>query len=706
MATIPPINYGALKVTFPANLPRNEKDLICMLLAGRLKDLWKGKLICAELAIDDLVKDLTGVSPLNELRNQLTKLKSGLNDLKRASGYDQILSQVNKSLGQIGNVFSLGGLCPSPITPPQIPDVLGQLNQNLFGQANNILNSLVNASNPKVCLGNGPTGFGLDWSKVNGDLRSLKNSIEQFKRDPAGMERTMKAFESNIKSQRNRLNSELKRLQKNLSDPFGINEKRNTVAAIQRTKATSDGYPVKDRNGITYPNPAKSMIPGEVDAVLARTDPAFTNPTKYVTKPVYDYCGTLTGYTRELVTGDPGYLGYDTVFGGLNVATPTTNPTATYAQYDYLFKEENSAIKIYNKSGEVVSDINLERGRHYRIGVQIVGTTNLAIYDVDDAMWANGITATQEPEYGKGFEIVTLENPCSSLTVELDWAVNIENPTTPNLLIWKANNGQQGNIIIGGPTSIPAADKTYDVDNAVRKALTFSKSQQYTDSSGLVVKEEVDDSSRVYSMTSQATGLVNFNVQTNMFFANGISVIDDIETLDEDGVAVEGNKILKFVQPYGSKFIVSKLYYSESAGFDIMQYAAFITDSLTNEIQGYQPLANLKFTKPIEFLNDTKLPNPAPIPNKYMLTLPGNIKLENEEEMSVELVDASTLKVHLSENRIAPSYAGEFLIAFEIGIDSNDPDRLYQTTNPFLKKIQTNFKGNNFDFGQTLVLNA
>jgi len=56
MATIPPVNYGALKVSFPANLPRNEKDLICMLLAGRLKDLWNGKLVCAQLAIDDLIK--------------------------------------------------------------------------------------------------------------------------------------------------------------------------------------------------------------------------------------------------------------------------------------------------------------------------------------------------------------------------------------------------------------------------------------------------------------------------------------------------------------------------------------------------------------------------------------------------------------------------------------------------------------------------
>ena len=171
MATIPPIDMGALKVTFPANLPRNEKDLICMLLAGRLKDLWKGKLICAQLALDDLIKSTTGVSALSTLREGLIKLNGSLNQFKQASGYDKILGGVNKALGQVSNVFSLGGLCPSPVQAPKIPDVLATLNQNLFGQAGNILNALAQASNPKVCLGGGPKGFGLDWSKVTGDLK-------------------------------------------------------------------------------------------------------------------------------------------------------------------------------------------------------------------------------------------------------------------------------------------------------------------------------------------------------------------------------------------------------------------------------------------------------------------------------------------------------------------------------------------------------
>ena len=137
MATSP------LKITFPANLPKNEKDLICMLLAGRLKDLLNGRLVCAQLAIDDLIKDATGVSALGALRDSLVGMKSAINNLKAATGYDSILHGVNQALGQVNNVFSLGGLCPSPVRAPMIPDLLAQLNSNLFGQAGNILNALV-----------------------------------------------------------------------------------------------------------------------------------------------------------------------------------------------------------------------------------------------------------------------------------------------------------------------------------------------------------------------------------------------------------------------------------------------------------------------------------------------------------------------------------------------------------------------------------
>jgi hypothetical protein len=278
MSNIAPIQAGPVKITFPTNLPKNEKDLICMLLAGRLKDLLNGRLVCAQLAIDDLIKDIGGFSPLGEMRSALTELKAGLNNLQKHSSYTDILNNVNKGLNSINTVFSLGGLCPSPVHAPKIPDVLAQLNMNLMGQANDILNALTKVANPSMCLGGTPGGgFGVNWNSLTGDLKNLKRAIKQFKQDPARFNQVIKAFEANLKGQVKRVKSEINRLQKNLADPFGINEKRKTIQALSSAKNVTDGYTVKDKRGIQQPA-LRSMVPADVEYVFNRTDAKSTTP--------------------------------------------------------------------------------------------------------------------------------------------------------------------------------------------------------------------------------------------------------------------------------------------------------------------------------------------------------------------------------------------------------------------------------------------
>ncbi len=702
MATIPPINYGALKVSFPANLPRNEKDLICMLLAGRLKDLWNGKLICAQLALDDLIKSATGVSGLETLRATLLTAKASLDKFKQASGYDKILNGVNKALGQVNNVFSLGGLCPSPITAPKIPDILGQLNQNLFGQANNILNALAQASNPKVCLGGGPKGFGIDWSQVTGDLKLLKNVINDFKNNPAGYQNTIKAFNANLKSQERRLNAELKRLEKNLTDPFGINEKKNTVGAIQRAKSISDGIPVKDKNGITYKNPLRLMISGEIDSVLGRTDPLFASPVNYQTYPVYDYCGVLTGYERRVVTGDANYMGWDPVFTDNNTSHGSALPESESNQYDFTIIEQSGQLFIQDTAGNNVSSLSIERGRHYRIKTKLVSTT----FQIRTASstWTNGIKVTAEPDFGYGFEIIQVDGTTviNNKSIELDWAVSVENPTTPDHLVLTTSTGQNFDIVISGITSIPEEDKTYDVSNAIRKSLMFIESVNYAYSSGSILTEG-SITTRQYTVTSTATGFTQISsVSSTASYDNGYSVIDDVETLDADGNVIYGNKILKVVQPYNSSYIVTKLYFNETNGLDIFQYSAYLTADLNNEDNGYQLLASLKYPQTVEFLNDVKLPFTDQ--KEYMLTLADGTKLMNTDKVTVEKVSSTMIRARLTSHTgtLAP---GEFILGFDISIDPNDPGREYQNTNPFLLRLRAKFKGTNFEFEQTLQLN-
>lgn len=702
MATLPPINAGALKVTFPANLPRNEKDLICMLLAGRLKDLWNGKLICAQLAIDDLIKDVTGVSGLGALRDGLVKVKTSLNNMRAASGYDKILGKVNSALGQVNQVFSLGGLCPSPVQAPQIPDILSTLNQNLFGQANGILNALAQASNPKVCLGGGPKGFSLDWSKVTGDLALLKGAINQFKRDPAGFKAVMDGFEQNLKNQAKRLNSEITRLEKNLSDPLGINDTKNTVGAIKRVKSVSDDYAVKDRNGIEYKNPSRMMIPAEVDYVLNRTEPIYVNPIKYVTVPILDYCGDVVGYEKKIVTGDETYAGWDPNNSSVNANTPTENPVATPSQYDFTFVEENGTINVYNNENKLVPTIELSRGKHYRIGLKLT-TQKIKIYQSNGTVWFNGLSLTKEPDYGKGFEIVTANDTTNLFGVEVDWAVSIENPVTPNSLYWQATSGVQGNIVVSGITEIPETDKTYDVSMAAKKAWMHLYKKTIDIPTGGSISHEATYVKRRYDMSANIVSAGGTWNQTGILKYNyGYTVLDDTETIDDTGEPVVGNKIARWVLQLSSspvRYFVIKKYFNETAGMKINQISCYIADAIRTEPTYFESLVSLKYDEPIELLNDIKLPYTDF--NEYKLTLMTDGKLTNNDEFKIEVVTQGTNKyfmVNLTSNResnISNLPANEFIFTSYIKIDPNDHSRNFVDSDPREQKTYMYFKGTN-----------
>jgi hypothetical protein len=489
MATFDPIQAGPLKITFPANLPKNEKDLICMLLAGRLKDLWKGRLICAQLSINDLLKQTAGIDGLGVLRKGLNDLNASINKLKAVSGYNDILNTVNKALSQVENVFSLGGLCPSPVHAPKIPDLIGKLNQNLFGQANNILNALARASNPSMCLGGGPGGLGINWNSMTGDLAALNAAIAQFKRDPAGFNSTIKAFEDNLKYQTQRMNAEVDRLKKNLSDPLGINQQQKTAQLLTTTTNKTADYTVKDKNGVQHTNPLRSMIPADVEHVLNRTPNTITT---WKTVPILDYCGDIVGYKKVAVTGDPDYIGFTTnpAHDDLNVDKPTVNPIAEYKEFDYSFWEENSKIVVYNSVGQAVTDIALKRGISYKIGFRLI-TKSIQFYQGNaSTVWYSGLQISSNPKYGigsgyPGMKIITPDKdfqPTFSQG-EVDWSVSIENPVTPDALIWKTtDNSASGRILVSGIKSIPNSDKTYDLSMAFKKAFTHleNKSHSFT----------------------------------------------------------------------------------------------------------------------------------------------------------------------------------------------------------------------------------
>jgi hypothetical protein len=612
MANIAPIQAGPVKITFPTNLPKNEKDLICMLLAGRLKDLLNGKLVCAQLAIDDLIKDMTGVSALGEMRSALNDMKAGLKDLQKNSSYTDILNNVNQGLHSINDVFSLGGLCPDPVHAPKIPDVLAQMNMNLMGQANDILNGLTKVANPSMCLGGTPGGgFGVNWNSLTGDLKNLKRIIAEVKKDPGRMKQTIAGFEANLKGQVKRMKSEIKRLQKNLSDPLGINDKKKTVAALSAAKNVSDGYKVKDKRGIQQPV-LKSMVPADVEHVLNRTDALSTTPILYATRPVLDYCGDVVGYEKYAVSGDPNYIGWDTNPDANNGDNPTALPLATQAEYDYLFvKSDAGQIKVYDTLGNSVETISLARGSQYRIGIELDATQGIRFYTQDNTLWNDGITYTRG--YGNEIQVIEPDESFSDnfTNGEVDWAVLIESPTTPDSLYWRSADGTTGQIEIAGPTSIPYKDRVYDISMAVKKgSLNITTVEQAIPDTTETVKFEQLITTRRYKgqagrYFADGNPIVETSTDEIKFGLDGYDVEPDTET--NNLTYTTGNKIIKSILNFeNGKYLIVKRYVSDDNGYEFNKLSVFISTS-KNETDA-ETCILINYKNPISLLNSSRLP--------------------------------------------------------------------------------------------------
>ena len=704
MATSP------LKITFPANLPKNEKDLICMLLAGRLKDLLNGRLVCAQLAIDDLIKDTTGISALGTLRDTLFGMRSAVNGLKSATGYDNILRGVNQALGQVNNVFSLGGLCPSPVRAPMIPDLLGQLNANLFGQGLNILNALGRVSNPSMCLGGGPGGFGINWNSMPGDLKNLKAAIKQAGNTPSA---TINAFNQNLKAQTSRLKSEVKRLEQNLSDPLGLNNKLNTARNLTRAKSISDGYPVKDSRGILHDNVLKTMVSADIESVIDNGDKI---PIKYITKPVLDYCGDVVGYEKVAISGDTAYIGWDPNGDpSLNTDNPTVNPVAGYDSFKYTFKQEGNVVNVYDNTGVIVTDLMLSRGIAYRLNFELIDKS-IKLYS-DSAYttsWTEGLTYSRNPAYGKDMEIITPDTTTTFVRGELDWAVLIENPTTPDRVYWKTtDNAYSGSFIIGGDTSIPTADRTYDLSMAVRKA-----SLQLIHTTNYGVQYEDPITTRTY------------NTQTRRYDANGnitstiteLSVTSDVETdtqtLDDTGSTDENNKIIKSATKFNNtNYIITKRYVNVENGLEFNQIYFYISPT-SDEVDATYCIL-LKLDNPLTILNSSKLPYTDHY--SYKLTrleksgsdfIPTTEPISNSDDTKFELVidgNKQYIRWNLtsySESQIASVGKNEFVYQIDIEIDPTDTSRQFINSNPVERRTYFYFKfGDNTALDSSITLN-
>jgi hypothetical protein len=653
------------KITLNPALPKNEKDLICALLAGRLRNLFNGRLFCLDLAIGDLIKDASGYG-LTDLVDGLKNLQGSLNDFKNQVGYDKILGSINNALGGIGTVFSLGGLCPSPIRPPQIPDIMPMVNAQLFGQGMNIINALGKVANPKMCFGGGPGGFGVNYNSMPGALSQLKNALSRAANDPAGLNSIAKSFSNNLKMQERRLNAELKRLQTNLSDPLGIQAAKQRAATLRAVNNRGADYKVVDNKGIQHPNAIKSLVPSDTLSLLNVMD---TTPILYKREAVLNYCGEEVGIKMVPVSGDMAYAGWDTNPAADNSERPFGQhilPAADYAYYDFVIAEQNNVISAYKynadtKGLDVVQSINIQRGFAYRFKLAL-STTRMSIVNpaVNNEVWANGI------EFGyqgpAGHEVI---EAASGLRLgELDWSVLIENPTTPDNLNLLFTNGTTIPVYITGKTSIPPAEKSYNLSDIVSKAVFFQK--ESLDSNGVSVvstRTDVAFNCETNLTTSQATYTstqrVNYGTGTNTY-----QYIDDPDSDDEL------DKILLLTSKIGTATYTQKIYTNELSGISIKKIVMTINST-------HSPI---EFDNPLTITSDTKLPYKDYYSYRmYLLNTP----YVYSDETEFTLLDDTTIRWHLTQQRSGNAAKGTVMWYYDIDITD--------ASNPFVKSVRLEF---------------
>lgn len=646
------------KITVNPALPKNEKDLICALLAGRLRNLFNGRLFCLDLALGDLIKDASGYG-LNDLVSGLKGLQGSLNDFKNEVGYDKILGSINQALGGIGTVFSLGGLCPSPIRPPQIPDIMPMVNAQLFGQGMNIINALGKVANPKMCFGGGPGGFGVNYNSMPGALSQLKNALNRAANDPAGLNSIANSFANNLKMQERRLNAEINRLQKNLADPFGIQAAKQRAATLKAVNNRGADYKVVDNKGIQHSNAIKSLVPSDTLSLMNVMD---TTPILYKREAVLNYCGEEVGIKMSPISGDMSYAGWDT-----NPATDNSDrpfgqhvlPAADYAYYDFVIAEQNNVISAYKynadtKNLDPVQSIDVKRGVAYRFKISLQ-TSRMSIVNPasNNTVWSNGI------EFGfqgpAGHEVVEL---ASGLRIgELDWSVLIENPQTPSNLTFLFTSGASIPINVGlyrdngtgQEAGLLASERSYNLANIVNKAVFLQ--QETVDGNGVSVASTRTDI--VFnSETKLVTPTATYTSTQTLSYGTGTNNYQYIDDPDSDDVL---DKILVLTSKVGTSTYTQKIYVNELTGISIKKLVMTLGNS-------HSPI---ELDNPLTITSDTKLPYTDYYSYRMYLVNTPNVYSDQTE---FDLVDDTTIRWYLTGQRPDEVTSGNVMIYYDIDI--------------------------------------
>ena len=208
---------------------------------------------------------------------------------------------------------------------------------------------------------------------------------------------------------------------------------------------------------------------------------------------------------------------------------------------------------------------------------------------------------------------------------------------------------------------------------------------------------------RRYNMSANiVSSSGSWSISAPLTYGTGYTVLNDNETIDDNGEIVEGNKISRWVLQLSTsplRYLIIKKYYNETSGIKINQVSCYIADSLLPEPDYFESLASLSYDEPIELLNDITLPYTDF--NEYKLALLSDGKLTNSDEFKIELLTEGNNKFFIinlttnRENSISSLPVNEFVYTSKIKFDPTDYSRNFINSDPREERTYMYFKGNN-----------
>ncbi len=379
------------------------RELLCGVLGGN-----GIKLPNIQICMSANINALLGIPNLQaELFDALTQLDGAMNDFMDHTKLDSVLGRLNGVLAEAQNVANMINFCSAPVDPIAIPNMLERAMGSFLGAGKNLIDQVGSIVPGQVCACIGTGGF--NGNVFNGGiLGNIANNIDNInagslgqsvldsiRQDIQGVSEGISNlinFENNINGSYSLGGSQFATPDPSCNSGVGVmhNPQNGSIAANARLASSMKGlydklagYPVTYRPGtslggsngsvpisasnldadssqpIEYENIFKLLFDDDFLTLLDQADDPQSNVDNQI--PVYDYCGTIIGYTTNVVQREaqqsagsdptipnsPGYLA-----GGLNTSDGNNATNSETVAQGSITVNQGSGANVYLVNSE------------------------------------------------------------------------------------------------------------------------------------------------------------------------------------------------------------------------------------------------------------------------------------------------------------------------------------------------------------------